>query len=52
MIKEGLKEPNGKAALERWIDARRKAAKIVLSSAVQEKLKGATATKPASAAVN
>ncbi|MBC7996621.1 MAG: peptidylprolyl isomerase, partial [Leptolyngbya sp.] len=52
MIKEGLKEPNGKAALERWIDARRKAAKIVLSSTVVEKTKDATATKPASAAVN
>lgn len=52
MIKEGLKEPNGKAALERWIDARRKAAKIVLSSTVVEKSKEATATKPASAAVN
>lgn len=38
-IKQQLQEPNAKAALERWVNARRKTAKIELSKAMKSELK-------------
>lgn len=38
-IKQGLQEPNAKAALERWVNARRKSAKIELSQSIRSDLK-------------
>lgn len=50
-IKQKLQEPNAKAALERWVNARRKTAKIELSQAIRSELKDNKSLKSTSAAV-
>lgn len=47
ILKEGLKESNAKAAVERWVKAKRKTTEIVLSPAFQSLVSGtAQATPP------
>lgn len=50
-IKQKLQEPNAKAALERWVNARRKTAKIELSQAMRSELKDNKLLKSTSVAV-
>lgn len=51
-LKQKLQEPNAKAALERWVNARRKTAKIELSQSVRSELKGSNLVKSSSTAVH
>jgi peptidyl-prolyl cis-trans isomerase C len=51
-IKQKLQEPNAKAALERWLNARRKTAKIELSQAMRSELKDAKLLKSTSTAIS
>jgi parvulin-like peptidyl-prolyl isomerase len=50
-IMQKLREPNAKAALDRWVNARRKSAKIELSQAMRSELKDSKLFKSGSAAV-
>ncbi len=49
-IKQKMQEPNAKAALERWLNARRKSAKIELSQSIRSELKDNKLFKSTSAA--
>lgn len=51
-LKQKLQEPNAKASLERWLNARRKTAKIELSKSVRAELKDSNLVKSTSAAVH
>jgi len=51
-IKQKLQEPNAKAALERWLNARRKTAKIELSQAMRSELKDAKLLKSTNTAIS
>jgi len=51
-IMQKLREPNAKAALDRWVNARRKSAKIELSQTMRSELKDSKLFKSTSAAVN
>jgi hypothetical protein len=51
-IKQKLQEPNAKASLERWVNARRKTAKIELSQSVRSELKDSNLVKSTSTAVH
>lgn len=51
-IKQKLQEPNAKAALERWLNARRKTAKIELSQAMRSELKDGKLLKSTSAGIS
>jgi peptidyl-prolyl cis-trans isomerase C len=50
-IMQKLREPNAKAALDRWVNARRKSARIELSQAMRSELKDSKPFKSSSAAV-
>jgi hypothetical protein len=50
-IKQKMQEPNAKAALERWLNGRRKIAKIDLSQRMLSELKDNKLFKSTSAAV-
>jgi len=52
LIKQKLQEPNAKAALERWVNARRKSAKIELSQSVRTELKDSKLLKTSGAPVS